>query len=1190
MKKKFLAILLSLVMVISLLPATALAAGSVSLGAEGNASIAATGPDENGVIKVTVTYDTQDQYLLAYAFAVQYDPAQVEPYMDAPGAFSKTARGQTTYYGVSFDGMTATSNFNSNKFVDAGRSIFLAADANPDGFYANAPATVSVSFYFKAAASCTGGDTEFSVVTGMSETGTVLFTVSVDGNDTPITALSDTLSATVTLPAPPEPESAVSMAAEGPDADGAIAVTVSYAPEADEYLLAYAFAVQYDPALVEPYMDAPGAYSKTARGQTTYYGVSFDGLDATSNFNSNSFVDAGRSIFLAADANADGFYPEVPESVSVTFYFKVLDDALTTGGTAEFKLVEGMSETGTVLYTISIDGNDTPITALVKPITASATWAVQKRDPALSDFTVTAPAAVTYSGSPVTVAAPVAVTAGVGEVTVKYNGSTTAPTKAGSYAVTFDVAESATYNAATGFEIGTLVINKKPVTISGIGAADKAYDGSAAATVTGTAAIDGLVTGDNVSVQNGTAAFADAYAGSGKTVTFTGFVLTGSDALNYTLTAPASATASITAADPTGVSVTKTASVAKGGNTLDLSTLVTGADGVTFAITSGDAATLSGSVLTTDAEKVGDVVVTATVAAQDLNSDGTPEYNSCSDTITVTVIDKVDAGVSVNNGANISKTYGDAAFAANGTVANPGTGTGVWTWSSSNESVATVSATGQVTILGAGSAIITAHYESDSALGEASVTLTVAKATVTVTVNSVEIAVGQSAPAMDYTVTGLVGSDTLSGTPAYTYEKDGEVTGEVDTENTGTYVVSVSGLTADSAKYNEVSFVSGTLSIIFVDQSAPATSGGSDKTEELSGNTVDVATATITAVADTDTAAATAEVTAEDINKAATGLKSNPALTIDVQSKGANSVEVNLDAEAMQAAADAKAPIVVKSEEGSVTLSDKAISALAAAGGDGTIQLTTAADGSVKLTVTVGGKAASVNVMVEAPADKNAQVAVDGKNNIIEKSFVKGGKVYAIVPAGTTIKAIENKVTFPDVKSSDWFAPAVDFVGSHEIFRGDDRGYFDPKGTMTRAMMATVFYRIEGEPKATAGKAFTDVASGMWYSDAIAWASEVGVMNGYGETFGPNDPITREQMAALLYNYTQLLGADLKGDLKATFSDSAAISSWAVDSMNWAVGVGLFQGDDQGRLNPIGNASRAEVATLIQRYIELLVK
>ena len=186
---------------------------------------------------------------------------------------------------------------------------------------------------------------------------------------------------------------------------------------------------------------------------------------------------------------------------------------------------------------------------------------------------------------------------------------------------------------------------------------------------------------------------------------------------------------------------------------------------------------------------------------------------------------------------------------------------------------------------------------------------------------------------------------------------------------------------------------------------------------------------------------------------------------------------------------------------------------------------------------------------------------------------------------------MENRKAFIDVKDSAWFIDAVAFTSSHELFRGVSETEFAPELPMTRAMMVTVIYRLENEPKTSGVIPFDDVKEGTWYTDAVIWAFENGIVYGTGNGFEPDVSVTREQMATLLYRYMHFLEFDTgeRGDL-SRFSDGSKVSSWAADAMAWAVGVGLFRGDDLGCLNPRDDATRAEVATLMERLVTMMVK
>ena len=145
---------------------------------------------------------------------------------------------------------------------------------------------------------------------------------------------------------------------------------------------------------------------------------------------------------------------------------------------------------------------------------------------------------------------------------------------------------------------------------------------------------------------------------------------------------------------------------------------------------------------------------------------------------------------------------------------------------------------------------------------------------------------------------------------------------------------------------------------------------------------------------------------------------------------------------------------------------------------------------------------------------------------------------------------------------------------------------------MTRAMLVTVLYRLEGEPAVYGSNAFSDVAEGLWYSDAVLWAARNGIVTGYtnGE-FGVNDNITREQMAAILYRYAQYKGYDVtdRDDLSG-YADAPAISAYAVEALSWANAEGLVNGRTADTLAPAGTATRAEVAAIFHRFVENIVK
>ena len=182
---------------------------------------------------------------------------------------------------------------------------------------------------------------------------------------------------------------------------------------------------------------------------------------------------------------------------------------------------------------------------------------------------------------------------------------------------------------------------------------------------------------------------------------------------------------------------------------------------------------------------------------------------------------------------------------------------------------------------------------------------------------------------------------------------------------------------------------------------------------------------------------------------------------------------------------------------------------------------------------------------------------------------------------------------FSDVKTSDWFHDAVEFVVEAGLFRGVSENSFAPNTTMTRAMLVTALYRLEGESEVSGNSEFNDVSDlAAYYYDAVLWASQSGIVTGYSDSeFGANDNVTREQMVTILYRYAIDKGYDVSvSDALSSFTDAESVSPWALDAMKWAVAVGLINGTTETTISPAGNATRAQVATILQRFVENVVK
>ena len=181
----------------------------------------------------------------------------------------------------------------------------------------------------------------------------------------------------------------------------------------------------------------------------------------------------------------------------------------------------------------------------------------------------------------------------------------------------------------------------------------------------------------------------------------------------------------------------------------------------------------------------------------------------------------------------------------------------------------------------------------------------------------------------------------------------------------------------------------------------------------------------------------------------------------------------------------------------------------------------------------------------------------------------------------------EVKLPFTDVSTSDWFYDDVAFVYENGLFSGTDSRSFSPNASMTRAMLVTVLYRLEGEPTVTGRSSFTDVRSGAYYEKAVIWAAANGIVTGTDSTsFSPGAKVTREQLAAILYRYAQYRKLDTDASAKLnSFTDADSVSAYASEALGWAVSEGLINGAS-GKLMPKGDATRAQVAAILHRFVK----
>ena len=177
---------------------------------------------------------------------------------------------------------------------------------------------------------------------------------------------------------------------------------------------------------------------------------------------------------------------------------------------------------------------------------------------------------------------------------------------------------------------------------------------------------------------------------------------------------------------------------------------------------------------------------------------------------------------------------------------------------------------------------------------------------------------------------------------------------------------------------------------------------------------------------------------------------------------------------------------------------------------------------------------------------------------------------------------------FDDVGWADWFHDNVVYVYENGLMNGTGAAVFEPDGTVTRGMIVTILHRLEGEPAVNYLMPFADVAEGAWYAEAVRWAASEGIVTGVSETlFAPNDPITREQFAAILWRYAKYKGFDVSiGESTniLSYADFGEIGEYAIPALQWACGEGIISGRGEGVLDPRGTATRAEAAAMLQRF------
>ena len=262
------------------------------------------------------------------------------------------------------------------------------------------------------------------------------------------------------------------------------------------------------------------------------------------------------------------------------------------------------------------------------------------------------------------------------------------------------------------------------------------------------------------------------------------------------------------------------------------------------------------------------------------------------------------------------------------------------------------------------------------------------------------------------------------------------------------------------------------------------------------------------------------------------------------------------------------------------------------------VSIDTADNGSVSAdrTSAMKGKTVTLTVTPDEGYVLDSLTVTDKNGDAVELTKVSDSEYAFTMPASkvsvaaTFVKSGDEpapSLPFVDVDPDAWYYDAVEYAYNAGLMTGTAADKFSPSLTTTRGMIVSILYRQEGEPAVSTDAGFADVVSGAYYEDAVNWAAEEGIVNGYSDTaFGPNDAITREQMAAILMNYAEYKGQDVtaRADLSG-YTDADTVSAWATDAVQWANAEGLINGMSDTQLAPKGSATRAQVAAILERFL-----
>ena len=806
-------------------------------------------------------------------------------------------------------------------------------------------------------------------------------------------------------------------------------------------------------------------------------------------------------------------------------------------------------ETASIGYSFTANGNYTGVKTGFITVTMVDILFTVDGQPATSENAVTVQTNPTYgqSWNEIVSIAAISATLNGQPVTGSYSLVTEKEIPAAGpqqYVVRFTVGEKS-YDVCG----GTVTIAPKALTITGVGAADKIYDGTTTAMATGSAVLNGVVGEDDVTVVPGTAAFTDENAGT-QTVTFTGYGIEGADAGNYTVSQPADVTATISRAPVTitGVVVSdktydgSTAATVTNAGTVegvvpgDIVTAKAGAAQFTSA-DAGENITVVFSDFTITGEDAGNYIL----SGQPVNGQADITKANYSGTPLVNINVLINQEIATQGSLSVADFFTTVPAEAEITAVTPK--------AASNHIMGSVTAAGGEITYTSGVSLPAANLTDTYEVTISTKNYSDIKATLTfTTVDKTPVTVSGVAVA-DKTYDGK--ALTYTGTPA---AMTGDGKPVADSGFTYTWKDS-EGHTLNSAPKNAGSY---TLTVAVVDD---------QYTGSVTLNcSISKAAVTITALDVSAAVGSKLPTFSYRVAGLAEGesLKTEPTLTCaaDMNKTGVYAIKAS-GAEVPEGGnyhdtityVDGKLTVYYYNTANRVTV-------YGGAHGIARVDDYNPSTGDrVTITVTPDEGYEVDQVLVTTASGKKVPVTRTGENRYVFE--MPSGSVSIQV----TYKA-EEKVAYTDVSPYAWYAEAVEYVTVQGLMNGVGEGKFAPSAAVTRAMVWTVLARMDGEDTAS---------TGLWYAKAQQWAMETGVSDGTN----PESAITREQLATMLYRYygSPAISGSLSG-----YADGASVSDWAKDAMVWAVQEGLIQGTGANKLSPAADTTRAQLAQILMRF------